>query len=67
MKDFSNEKHVSYNDCQKCIHIYGEHEECFKCDYYIENIYEQEIADFERQQDQALDNCLSRLEDGEIL
>lgn len=67
MKDFSNKEHVSYNDCQKCIHTYGEHKKCFKCNYYIENMYEQEIADFERQQDQALDNYLSRLENGEIL
>lgn len=68
MKNLSNKEHVSYDECHKeCIHNYGEHKDCLQCNYYIENEYEKEIADFEKQQNQALDRCLSRLEDGELL
>ena len=67
MKDFSNKEHVTYDDCQECIYDFGEHKKCLKCDYYTACMCEKEIADFERQQSQALDSYLSRLENGELL
>lgn len=68
MNDLSNKEHVSYNECQKkCIHTYGEHKNCLQCNYYIENMYEKEIDDFEKQQNQALARFYDRLENGDFL
>lgn len=66
MIDFSKSmENVTYDDCQKCIHEFGKHKNCFNCNYYIDCMAEKEISEFERKQDLALKNYLNRLENEE--
>lgn len=68
MKDYSKtNENVTYNDCQNCIHNFGENKACEECNYYQDCMIEKEINAFEKEQSRALDSFWDRYENGELI
>lgn len=64
--DYSKIKeNVCYTDCKNCIHEFGKHKNCNECNYYIDCMVENEISEYERKSEMALNRYLDRLENEE--